>query len=273
MLVTATLTLVLTCCGPTVTPGDCASCVTVAVDLDPSTPGYQTTLFVEPGTTVIEDVAIWLFDPNGSAAIVGIGYIGGLNRGIAFGHVNNQANLGLVSGLTVTAVNSAAPGHAGAFVDGGTQPMFDGPEVQYFEAGGTPAVIPRNPPMPVLQLDIELSGAVDGDAFIFHLGDMTAAWLAGGQDGGAFSTIDFGSLDAGGDACPDGTATLYGLDADPAAPAPPAPFCVDYVDGGGATIVVSSDIPALRTWGLIGLAAVLCIAGVLIIRRQSMPSC
>jgi hypothetical protein len=120
------------------------------------------------------------------------------------------------------------------------QDAFDGPEVQYVEAGPGPAVISANPAGPIFTVDIMLAGAAPGDVLDFHLVDMVVPW-SGGQ-GGAFSTTGINSLDTGGDAVPDGSVTVFGVDADPSRPVPPAAYLVDYIDGpnggGPATVVV-----------------------------------
>jgi hypothetical protein len=124
----------------------------------------------------------------------------------------------------------------------------------------------------VLTLDIVLNGATAGDVFHFHLGDMTAVAFQPFL-GGAFSSQGDHTLDSGGDACPDGTVTAYGIDPDAAAPSPPAAFCVDYRDsppeGGGATIVVVAPaVPAVSAWGCAILASILLAAGSLAVRRR-----
>ena len=228
-------------------PGDGPSTgfVIVALDLDPSEPGFQTSLQIVPGTESVGGIAVWIYDPDERAIIYSVGYVGGLNRGIALGHVPEiEQNQGQVTALTATTVEPIIPGHT-AFVNNGIEELFAGPEVQYFEYGPTPSTISACPANPVMTLEIEFTGATHGDIFYFYLGDMTAVWIAGwslGIDGGAFSTTGLATLDAGGDAIPDGTVTMAGIDADVPAPAPPAPFLVEYLDspdgGGGATIEV-----------------------------------
>jgi len=258
---------------PAMAGAGCPDCVVVAVDLDASRPGIQTTMTVPPGTTRIEDVTVWISDPNGAAVIRSIGHVGGLNRGLSFGHVPDGANAGTVTALTGVTVDPVVAGHT-AFLNGGFQPMFTGPEVQYFETGA-PGAIPVNPTGPVMSIDIDLEGAVEGDVFSFHLGDMTAAWLESGDlfDGGAFSTTDEDSLDAGGDAVPDGTPSLLGIDSDVPVSSPPAPFLVDYIDGiggSGATIVVAATaVPALSTWAMFVMTAALLAAGATLIRNRA----
>jgi len=252
---------------------DCPDCVVVAVDLDPSRPGFQTTLAVPPGTTRIEGVAIWIYDPNETAVIRSIGYVGGVNRGISFGHVPDAGNVGIVSALTGATVAPVVAGH-NAFLNNGVEVMFAGPEVQYFESGAA-GVIPASPSAPVMRVDIELRSAVQGDTFRFHLGDMTATWLDAGDvfAGGAFSTSGVDTLDAGGDAVPDGTDSLFGVDSDVPVPSPPAPFQVDYIDslaGGGAVITVTAAaVPALSTWALLAMTAAMLSAGAIVIPSRA----
>jgi hypothetical protein len=254
---------------------DCPGCVVVALDLDPNKPGFQTDLEVAPGTQWARDVTIWIYDPNGAASLYGIGYVGGVNRGVAFGHMPEQGkNLGQVVSVTATAMEPVVGGHT-AFVNNGIEKLFTGPELQYVEYGSTPGLISANPTTPVVTADIELAGAVDGDVFRFYLGDMTAVWMAGwqGDPGAAFSTKGLGTLDAGGDAKPDGTVTAFGVDPDEPVPSPPAPFLVDYADssnGGGATIRVVGSVPTVSEWGLVVMTLLMLTAGTLIcIRRRT----
>ncbi len=255
----------------------CPECVIVALDLDPARPGFQTSLEVAPGTRWVRGVGIWIFDPAGAAPLHSVGYLGGLNRGIAFGHVPHaDPHAGAVASITATALHPVVAGHD-AFVDGGTEPFFAGPELQYFEFGGfgaPPGTIPSSPGSPVLTLDIELADATAGDVYRLQLGDKTAQWLLGGSGvGGAFSSSDVNTLEAGGDACPDGTLALSGTDPDSGAPAPPAPYRVDYRDGpapGGATIVVVGGVPVPR----LALALLLVAsAGIAIFARLGEGPC
>ncbi len=255
----------------------CPGCVIVAVDLDPSRSGFQTDIQVGPGTEWVRGVTIWIYDPNGAANLYSIGYVGGLNRGLAFGHMPDDVqNVGQVVDVSATAVEPVIPGHT-AFVNNGIEKLFIGPELQYFEYGSTPGVIDANPTTSVITLDIELSNAAHGDIFRFYLGDMTAVWLAQWpvDPGGAFSTQGLSSLDAGGDAKPDGTATAFGIDPDLPVPVPPAPFLVDYVDspnGGGATIRVVDPIPTVSEWSLIAMTVLVLGFGVVILRRAQRPA-
>ncbi len=248
--------------------GACPECVIVAVDLDPNTPGFQTDITVEAGTQTVSGVTIWIYDPSGTAHLFSVGYVGGANRGIAFGHMPDEAqNTGEVVAVTATAVEPVIPGHT-AFVNNGIQKMFAGAELQYFEYNSTPGIIPANPMLPVVTLDIELSEATRGDIYRFYLGDMTTVMMTGWEKG-AFSSQSLGLLDSGGDAIPDGTDTLHGIDPDPSAPVPPASYLVDYVDGGGAVIRVTPAIPAVTEWGVVVMALLVVLAGTLVHGRPS----
>jgi len=213
--------------------------VVVVVDMDPLEPGFQNHREVPAGTQRVEGISIWVYDPSETATIYGVGYIGGLDRSIAFGHVpDKNTNRGLVASVSGTVGQPIVPGHF-AYITDGIEKLFAGPEFQYIETGD-PGVIPASPTEPIVWVDVELSEARIGDVFRFYVGDMTRVWLSGG--GGAFSTRGFLSLDTGGDAVPDRTPTVFGLDADAGVPVPPAAFPVDFVDGpltgGGATIAV-----------------------------------
>ncbi len=226
--------------------GDCATAATLAVqvvvDLDPVAPGFQSNLNVPEGTTVIEGVAVYVIDPTQSRCVFGIGYLGGLDRGIALGHMPANVNQGAITGLNPTIGASVNPGNS-PWVD--QVPFFDpafvGPEVQYYEAGAEmAAVISAEPEEPIFVVDVELLGAAAGDVFDLFLADNVVIWTEG--EHGAFSTLGFQTLDTGGDSVPDQTSTIYGLDPDASITVPPATFLVDYIDGppegGPATITV-----------------------------------
>jgi len=241
----------------------CADCVIVEVDLDASRPGYQTAVEVAPGTRWLRDVTIWIRDPTASAQVHSIGYLGGLNRGLAFGHMPSTDQRGSVESIAATAVAPVVPGH-GVTINSGIEPLFDGPEIQYFEIGefgGVPGAIPSDPTSPIVSLDIELEGAASGDVFRFYLGDKTAQWISSqtGAAGGAFSTAGVNTLESGGDACPDGTQTSMGVDTDIAAPVPPALFRVDYRDGGGAEVRVVPAVPLLSLGGRAALGILIAV--------------
>lgn len=247
----------------------CSHCVVVALDLDPSQPGFQTQLQVEPGTTVVEGVSVWVYDPaNQSAQIHGVGYFGGLNRGIAVGHQPDGTNTGELLSISATSIAPVVPGHAASVSYSGIEKMFAGPELQFFETG-TMGTIPPLPTAPILVMDLELSNATAGDRFVIHVGDMTATWRAQWPTpaGGAFSAAGNNTLDTGGDAGPDGTPSNYGVDSDAPVAVPPAIFAVDYVDGGGAVIQVGPEIPALGPWGLLALLLVLLVTAQLLFGR------
>ncbi|MHC5109117.1 MAG: hypothetical protein ACYTHJ_04470 [Planctomycetota bacterium] len=244
----------------------CPSCVVVAVDLDPASPGWQTHIQVEPGTEVVEGVAVWVYDPAGQAApLHDVGYVGGLNRGLSIGHVPDPANAGEVVGMNATVVAPVVAGHTASVSFDGIEKMFVGPELQYFEFGGA-GIIPSAPVAPIMLIDIALSDAEIGDAFTIYLGDMTATWRAQWpvELGGAFSTSGTGTLDAGGDAVPDGTESAYGVDADVPMSAPPAPYQVDYLDGGGAVIQVGAGVPTVSTWGIVLMGCLVLVSGSLV---------
>ncbi len=123
----------------------------------------------------------------------------------------------------------------------GLDAAFAGPEVQYVENGtAEPFGLPSAPEALILTVDVVLGGATAGDVFGLHLVDYVSVWTGGA--GGAFSTQGILTLDTGGDAVPDGTQTIHGVDPDTPIPVPPAAFRVDYVDGppegGPATVTV-----------------------------------
>lgn len=214
--------------------------VMVVLDMDAHTPGIQSTVLVEPGTTLVEGLAVFVYDPEGTRRVFSLGYLGGINRGIALGHAPGNHNTGTVTAITGVPHTPVNPGNTGwVDHDGAIEKAFAGPEIQYTEAGAhADAPLPDAPATPILTAEVHLHGASPGDVFRIALADNVVLWTNGHN--GAFSTTDQLSLDTGGDAVPDNTPTVMGLDADAAIPAPPAAYLVDYIDGvhAPATIVV-----------------------------------
>lgn len=217
--------------------------VRVVVDMDAATPGIQPSVAVPACRTTVRDVAVYVLDPLGSRAAFSIGFIGGIDRGIAFGHMIGDTHEGIVAAVIPFPGAPLNPASVAMIAQTpGLDPAFDGPEVQYVETGATvPVVIPAAPSAPLFTVDIELDAARPGDRFSFYLLDFVAVWAAGRH--GAFSaTAPVNALDTGGDAVPDGTLSVYGVDPDAPIPVPPASFPVDFIDGapgpGGATVEV-----------------------------------
>lgn len=205
--------------------------VTVVVDMDALTPGIQSDIVVAAGTSVVGGVAVYVFEPSAQACVFGIGYLGGVDRGIAFGHMPSGTT-GMITGFEATLGVPINPGNtAMLWLAPWVDPGFAGAEVQYIEGGAERgAIVPDAPVEPILRLDVLLQDAAAGDVFDLYLLDFVTVWTGG--TGGAFSTQGFLTLDSGGDAVPDGTQTIHGVDPDVPIPVPPAAFAVDYVDGG-----------------------------------------
>jgi hypothetical protein len=246
-----------------------AADVIVALDLDAAAPGRQHRVVALPGDGVAA-AAVTISDPSESHAVFTIGYLGGLDRGIACGHMINPENHGEIIGFTATPGQAANPGNnAYPFRAFNGAKAFDGPEVQYAEWGADqPATIQSDAP-PVFTLQIEFRDALPCDTFDFYLADYVTIWRTypGLPPAGAFSTGGLNTLDTGGDAVPDGTVTTAGTDADPAVPVPPAAYYVDYVDGpptgGPATIRITwpGDLDGDRSVQLADLATLLAHFG------------
>jgi hypothetical protein len=235
--------------------------VQVVLDLDAFTPGFQSTISVPEGTNLVETVAVYVFDPIQERSIWGIGYLGGIDRGIALGHMPNDADQGSLLGMTPALGSPVNPANvAWMAVSPGLDPGFVGPEVQYIEGGADKAtVIPALPTEPIFTVDITLDGAVAGDVFDLYLLDFITVWMQYWlqADYGAFSTQGSVTLDSGGDAVPDGTSTIYGIDPDPRVPVPPAAFSVDYIDGppgGGPATIRIVPLGDLDGDGVVGIA-------------------
>jgi hypothetical protein len=234
--------------------------VVVIVDMDPNEPGVQHEVWV--GATgsliVVEDIAIYIYDPLAQRSVWAIGYVGGIDRGIAFGHVADNQYLGEVVELVPEPGVPVNPGNMPIiWTDPALDKGFPGPEVQYIEAGAAgPSVIGPPPGDPVFTVDVVLDRAGEGDEYDFYLLDFVAVWAGGGH--GAFSTLAPLSLDTGGDAVADSTRTLHGVDPDSGVAVPPAAFRVDLIDGrlpGPARIILfpicsiaspGGDAPAAR---------------------------
>jgi hypothetical protein len=210
--------------------------VEVVVDMDAATAGVQSAIHVPAGTTQVGGIAVTLRDPLGTRPLLAIGFIGGIDRGLAFGHVPFPANAGAVTALVA---HPGLPAHPLNTILLESEPViqeaFPGPEVQYIEFGAAePAPIPAHPAAPLFTVDVTLTGAAAGDVFAFHLFDLVAVWAGNPGERGAFSTTSFLSLDTGGDVRADSTVSLYGTDSDLPVPVPPAAYAVDLVDGGSA---------------------------------------
>ena len=223
--------------------------VRVIVDMDAATAGIQGSVSIPAGCEIVQGIAIHVHDPRGGRRFFSIGYLGGLDRGIAFGHVPSNTNRGHVVELIPSMGAPIHPGNTQSeLLSPAHDPGFPGPEVQYLEWGADePGLIRADPDVAVFTVDVKLSGACPGDVFSFHLLDMVTVW-SGGVHGAFSTTSPINSLDTGGDAVPDGTQSAYGTDPDTALAVPPGAFRVDYVDGGGtrgpATIVVTSALDA-----------------------------
>jgi hypothetical protein len=235
--------------------------VQVVLDLDALTPGFQSNLNVAAGTSIVGPVAVYVFDPIQERSVWGIGYLGGIDRGIALGHMPNDANQGSLLGMTPAPGRPVNPGNvAWMAVSPGLDPGFVGPEVQYIEGGAEEAtIISALPAEPLFTVDILLEGAVAGDVFDLYLLDFITVWMQYWLQGeyGAFSTQGPVTLDTGGDAVPDGTNTIYGVDPDPRVPVPPAAFSVDYIDGppgGGAATIRIVPLGDLDGDGVVNVA-------------------
>jgi len=230
--------------------------VRVVVDLDAATPGLQSHLTVPAGTTMIANVGVYLYDPLRTRQVWGMGYLGGIDRGLSFGHTPTNRHVGHVVKLLASPGVTANPGNNPELLSRpGMIPAFAGPEVQYLEFGSNaPATLPAAPIAPLFTVDIVLDGPRPGDVYDFYVLDYVSMWSQGTH--GVFSVTAPMSLDTGGDAVPDGTQTAFGVDTDPSIPVPPAAYLVDFIDGGngpatvtiaGSTGIDDTSAPAVAT--------------------------
>jgi hypothetical protein len=238
-------TLVVAACAvPSICSAGDDPPVQVIVDMDTSTPGIQTTVSVPACTNTVGDIGVYVIDPLGTRVVWSIGYIGAINRGIAFGHVPGDANAGEVTGITPATGTPVNPANvAEVLPDAWVDPAFDGIEVQYVECcGNAPVVLSAAPDGPIFTVQVDLDGTQPGDQFAFHVADFVSIWRATwipDVPAGVFSTLgDDLDLDTGGDSVPDRTPTVLGPDGDEAVPMPPAAFLVDYVDGPAMITIV-----------------------------------
>lgn len=212
--------------------------VKVVVDMDAEKPGCQSEIKVRADENITIRVSVYIFDPRGQAQIWDIGYLGGLDRGISFGHVPRFGNAGSVASVTGVLGQPVHPANTGMILEApGLDPMFVGPEIQYIEVSPTiakPGVISAQPADAVFHVDITITDGRPRDSFRFFVGDLVALWSRGQ---GSFSTQGALSLDTGGDVDADLTETVAGLDADASVPVPPAAYRVDFVDGPGGAMI------------------------------------
>ncbi len=199
----------------------------VILDMDPARPGFQNRVKIRPNQTQVP-MAVYIVGGAPQQMVWGIGYLGGLDRGIAVGHVPGQPTHGVLTGLSGGAGQPVMAGGSGYAGPGGFQKVFVGPEVQYVEYGPGPSPLPLNPTQPVFTVTANLAGPMPGDRFDLYIADAVRIWRG---EGGAFSTTSAFSLDTGGDAVLDATPTLVGQDGDAGTPVPPGAFLVDYIDG------------------------------------------
>src|SRR5262252_1424002 len=93
------MTRVLTAFAASAGAAATAQPVRVVVDMDSSRPGIQSTVDIQPGQAILPGVAVYIYDPLGTRSLMSIGYIGAIDRGIAFGHMRSNRNVGSVTAL------------------------------------------------------------------------------------------------------------------------------------------------------------------------------
>lgn len=211
--------------------------VSVILDLDVDTPGIQSTRVIKPGSVLVEGIGVYILATAPSPhTITSIGFIGGIDRGIALGHQPEAGLVGTIVGMKGQPVVPAHPVGTGTVIPDFAG-MFDGPAVHYLESANAPGPLPTKIGKPVFMVTLQVEGGQAGDVFDLFVLDAVSTDF--GQ-GGAFSSIGINELNSGGDAVPDGTRTNLGIDPDKPAAIPPGAFKVDYIDGqGGARLIVA----------------------------------
>lgn len=191
---------------------------------------------VQPREALVRGIGVYVVADEPGLLVQSMGYFGGLDRGLAFGHVQSNSNIGQVAELLAHSESPIVPGaFAWAEPQGGFMKVFDGPEVQYLEGGGEPAAV-STVPHRLFVVDVRIAGAAPCDRFAFHVMDAVTAWRGG--VGGVFTTTE--QLDTGGDSVADGTRSTFGVDAD-VPTTPGGTFVVDYIDGpagGGPALIL-----------------------------------
>ena len=226
--------------------------IIVALDMDAAQPGIQQSVTVPPGTAVVEDVAVYIWDTTGQHLASAVGcFQCSARMTMAMGHFRGDGRIiGHIDSLEPTLGEPVIAGVDHIATTRGFFNPFNGPTVEYY---ANTQFIPNSqgpfqstPARPQFTVDVNLRNPTAGDVYRFYLIDINA--LVGG---GAFSVAQAFSFEAGGDAVPDLTPTTQGVDLDRALPSPPAPFLVDYRDGqvtgGGATIIIDGCYPRLRS--------------------------
>src|SRR5688572_4000914 len=183
--------------------------VRIIVDMDAQRPGIQQSIAVGPNQSVVHDVAVYIFAVEGEPTFFSLGYIGAIDRGLAFGHQPGNALVGSVASIVPHAGTPAYPGSQIELLQSDmccVIPWFDGPEVHYLEFGGAkPVVIQPWPVPPIFTVDVELEDQTVGDIFSFYLLDAVAAnWGPVGRHG-MFTTDTSYYINTGGDSTPDST--------------------------------------------------------------------
>ncbi|MEE9157452.1 MAG: hypothetical protein V3U60_03565, partial [Gammaproteobacteria bacterium] len=101
--------------------------IQVIVDMDSKSPGIQSIVRISSCTTIVHDVAIYILDPLGERFFWWIGFVGGVDRGIAFGHMPGNSNVGSVADMEPTIGTPVNPGNNPWVVQTpGLDPAFEG---------------------------------------------------------------------------------------------------------------------------------------------------
>ncbi len=216
--------------------------IIVALDMDPSQPGIQQSITVPPGTTVVDGVAVYIWDQSGQHTASGMGcFICSVRATLVMGHFRGEERIiGRVASFDATLGVPALTGLDHFVSSQAPFNPFGGLGVDYFvntNLGPQSGMFQTAPTSAQFTTSVSLVNATAGDVYRFYLVDVPAM-----LGGGVFHVGTPFAANAGGDAVPDMTPTLQGFDPDPPLPSPPAAFLVDFRDGpvtgGGATIII-----------------------------------
>lgn len=106
----------------------------MALDMDPSQPGIQQSITVPRGTTVVDGVAVYIWDQSGQHMASALGcFVCSISRGVAMGHFRGDGRIiGRVASLDPTLGEPVIAGLDHLVTTTSALNPFGGPTVEYF---------------------------------------------------------------------------------------------------------------------------------------------